>query len=136
MDKKKFAFTLAEVLITLAVIGVVAAITVPAVSQHTNNEQYRVASYKNASVLNNAIRLAYAFDSIRINEFKDSNDLKLNFKSNLRRFQMTAKHLKRYYMNPRDYCMKCSKPFHEDGREASMVRGSLRTGWVKVMRRA
>ena len=79
MDKKKFAFTLAEVLITLAVIGVVAAITVPAVSQHTNNEQYRVASYKNASVLNNAIRLAYAFDSIRINEFKDSNDLKSNF---------------------------------------------------------
>ena len=77
--KKLLGFTLAEVLITLVIIGVVAAITVPAVNQHTNNEQYKAAAYKNASVLNNAIRLAYAFDSIRINEYKDSNDFKENF---------------------------------------------------------
>lgn len=35
--KKKFAFTLAEVLITLGIIGVVAAITMPALTEKINN---------------------------------------------------------------------------------------------------
>ena len=42
--KKKFAFTLAEVLITLAIIGVVAAITLPTLVQ-----EYKVRSWKTTS---------------------------------------------------------------------------------------
>ncbi|MBQ3818852.1 type II secretion system protein, partial [bacterium] len=47
---KKKAFTLAEVLITMAVIGVVAAVTVPAlvinIQERVQNEQARSAKYK------------------------------------------------------------------------------------------
>jgi prepilin-type N-terminal cleavage/methylation domain-containing protein len=42
-----FAFTLAEVLITLAIIGVVAALTVPAIVKNYQDVQYKVA-YKKA----------------------------------------------------------------------------------------
>jgi len=51
-DERKFcnAFTLAEVLITMAVIGVVAAVTVPAlvinIQERVQNEQARSAKYK------------------------------------------------------------------------------------------
>ena len=76
---KKLGFTLAEVLITLVIIGTVAAITVPTLSNHTNNEQYKVAAYKNTSVLNNAISRNYAFNSMQIDEYNDENDLKVNF---------------------------------------------------------
>ena len=37
MLKKPVAFTLAEVLITLAIIGVVAALTIPALINRTND---------------------------------------------------------------------------------------------------
>lgn len=43
----KFAFTLAEVLITLAIIGVVAAITIPSVMQSTQNAE-TIAKVKKA----------------------------------------------------------------------------------------
>ena len=69
MIKNKLGFTLSEVLITLVIIGVVVAITVPSLNNITKNEQYRSAAYKNMSILNNAIRRAYAFDSIKIDEF-------------------------------------------------------------------
>jgi len=50
MKKKETAFTLAEVLITMAVIGVVAAVTVPAlvinIQEKVQNEQARSAKYK------------------------------------------------------------------------------------------
>ena len=41
---KKLGFTLAEVLITLVVIGIVAAITVPTLNNSTNNEQFKSAA--------------------------------------------------------------------------------------------
>lgn len=40
---KKFAFTLAEVLITLGIIGVVAVITLPAVINNSRNKQLEAA---------------------------------------------------------------------------------------------
>ena len=79
MKIRKFGFTLSEVLITLAIIGVVAGITVPMLNSSTKNEQFKAGAYKNLSVLNNAVRRCYSFDHKRINEFQDSNDLKTNF---------------------------------------------------------
>lgn len=58
MSKKYHAFTLAEVLITLAIIGVVAALTIPAVVQK-HKEQVTVTRVKKAySALNQAYRMA------------------------------------------------------------------------------
>lgn len=46
------AFTLAEVLITLGIIGVVAALTIPALMNSTGNAEYVSAYKKTLSVLN------------------------------------------------------------------------------------
>ncbi len=50
------AFTLAEVLITLVVIGVIAAITVPSLLQSTQDKEFHSMYKKNFSVVSNALR--------------------------------------------------------------------------------
>ena len=55
---KNAAFTLAEVLITLGIIGVVAAMTLPALIQKYNEKQIVTALKKNYSVLYNAFNFA------------------------------------------------------------------------------
>ena len=52
---KKSAFTLAEVLITLGIIGIVAALTIPSLIQKYQMKSFEVAFKKQYSVLNNAI---------------------------------------------------------------------------------
>ena len=57
-SKKKAAFTLAEVLITIGVIGVVAAMTIPSLQQAYTNHVTEVRLKKFYSTFNNAIRMA------------------------------------------------------------------------------
>ena len=52
---KRFAFTLAEVLITLGIIGVVSAITLPTVINNQKMKSYEVGFKKQYSVIQNAI---------------------------------------------------------------------------------
>lgn len=52
-----FAFTLAEVLITLGIIGVVAAITIPTLMNNTNNTEFKSKLKKEYSVLAQAYLL-------------------------------------------------------------------------------
>ncbi|MBQ8459174.1 type II secretion system protein [bacterium] len=62
---KKAAFTLAEVLITLGIIGVVAALTIPTLIANTNGQKFRSQFKKTISTLNQAVRLNkanYDFD--------------------------------------------------------------------------
>ena len=59
---KRNAFTLAEVLITLGIIGVVAAMTMPTLLNSTQGAQYRTAYKKALSVLSQAIVLNVALD--------------------------------------------------------------------------
>ena len=56
---QKAAFTLAEVLITLGIIGVVAAMTIPALMTHFQQEQTVIKLKKAISVINQAYRLSY-----------------------------------------------------------------------------
>ena len=58
--KKTHAFTLAEVLITLVIIGIVAAITVPTIMANSNEQAVRSALRKNYSVLQQAAERYYA----------------------------------------------------------------------------
>lgn len=50
MGRKRFGFTLAEVLLVLSVIGVVAALTIPTLIQKLSTDQYKVAYKKAFSV--------------------------------------------------------------------------------------
>jgi prepilin-type N-terminal cleavage/methylation domain-containing protein len=56
----KNAFTLAEVLTTLMVIGVVAAMTIPTLLNSTDDQQYKVGFKKGVSVLSQAAQLNIA----------------------------------------------------------------------------
>ena len=58
----KKAFTLAEVLITLAIIGVVAAISIPSVISNSQQQEFKTGLRKAVSVLNSAITMNMALD--------------------------------------------------------------------------
>ena len=58
MEKKYRGFTLAEVLITLGIIGVVAALTLPALIQKNNNKVVETRLMKFYSAINQAVKMA------------------------------------------------------------------------------
>lgn len=67
---KHRAFTLAEVLITLGIIGVVAAMTIPGLLQNMTGIKYRSQFKKTISTLNQAVRLNkanYGWDFADVN---------------------------------------------------------------------
>ncbi len=55
----KIGFTLAEVLITLGIIGIVAALTIPSLITNTQDKQFRAAYKKSISDLSQAMKLVY-----------------------------------------------------------------------------
>ena len=59
---KRYGFTLAEVLITLGIIGVVAAMTMPTLMNSTQGAQYKAAYKKALSALSQAVTLNVALD--------------------------------------------------------------------------
>ena len=60
--RKNSGFTLAEVLITLGIIGVVAAMTMPTLINSTQGAQYKAAYKKALSALSQAVTLNVALD--------------------------------------------------------------------------
>lgn len=60
----KFGFTLAEVLITLGIIGIVAALTIPGLITKCKEMQYRVTYKKVYSSLNQAMKYAQEDDGV------------------------------------------------------------------------
>ena len=61
-QNKKKAFTLAEALITLVIIGVIAALTIPAILVNTEQHEYKSALKKALSALNQVIELNVALE--------------------------------------------------------------------------
>ncbi|MDO5437055.1 MAG: type II secretion system protein, partial [bacterium] len=59
---KLSGFTLAEVLITLAIIGVVAAVSIPSVISNSQQQEFKTGLRKAVSVLNSAITMNMAID--------------------------------------------------------------------------
>ena len=60
MKNKKRAFTLAEVLLVLAIIGVIAAVTIPAIMQQSSEKKFSALAKKAYSTMQNAINLKIA----------------------------------------------------------------------------
>ena len=61
-------FTLAEVLITLGIIGVVAAMTMPTLINSTNGAQYKTAYKKALSVMSQAVAMHIALEDYDLSE--------------------------------------------------------------------
>lgn len=92
MNKAHYAFTLAEVLITLVIIGVVAAMTIPSLMQNSNQAELKTAWKKSYSEYANIInQLVYenggnlkgAFDSVGKTDDAASENLKNAFAEKL-----------------------------------------------------
>lgn len=66
---RKLGFTLAEVLITLVIIGVIAAMTVPTLMQNTNAQELRSALKKAISATNQALTLHYALEGTTAQDY-------------------------------------------------------------------
>lgn len=72
----KKGFTLAEVLITLVIIGVIAAMTIPTLMNSTNNQEFRVGLKKAISTLNQAMSLNYALEGTQVGTSDDLDTAK------------------------------------------------------------
>jgi len=75
---KKLGFTLAEVLITLVIIGVIAAMTVPTLMNNTNAQEFRSAFKKAISATNQALTLQYALEGVSAQDCSTANVLITN----------------------------------------------------------
>ena len=73
--KRRTAFTLAEVLITLVIIGIIAAMTIPSLLNNTNKQEFRTALKKSISVLNQAITMHYALEGMTVADYTSPADL-------------------------------------------------------------
>ena len=69
---KRFGFTLAEVLITLTIIGVIAAMTIPTLLSNTSDQEYKTGLKKAISTINQAITMQYALDGTNMADFTQS----------------------------------------------------------------
>ena len=70
--RKISGFTLAEVLITLGIIGVVAAMTMPTLMNSTQGAQYKAAYKKALSALSQAVTLNMALDEYNFADLDNS----------------------------------------------------------------
>lgn len=78
--KKHLAFTLAEVLITLGIIGIVAAMTIPTLLNNANDNQFKVAWKKNFAIIANATNLLMTDNGGSLKALYSTNDdLKLAY---------------------------------------------------------
>lgn len=68
---KKFAFTLAELLITLGIIGVVAALTIPSFISTYDKQVYKTGLKKALNALNNSIAASVALEEETLLTNKD-----------------------------------------------------------------
>lgn len=79
------AFTLSEVLITLGIIGVIGAMTIPPLINKTNEAELRASWKKNFSNISNATNLLIQENGGSLkNLFTDSNDIKNAYKPYLK----------------------------------------------------
>jgi len=73
--KKKTAFTLAETLIALVMIGVIAAMVIPILLQGIIQDQYRTALKKSISILSQAIAMHYVIDHTKVGDYQTVQEL-------------------------------------------------------------
>lgn len=94
--KRKFGFTLAEVLITLGIIGVVAAMTLPALIQNYQDKQFKTAYKKAYADVNAAFQFMIANNEYNTPQRKN-NDVLTFFSEDENGFGNNLKTLSKYF---------------------------------------
>ena len=69
---RKLGFTLAEVLITLGIIGVIATLTLPTLMSNTAEREYSTAIKKAISSLTESVQMQVALENVSFDEMIDS----------------------------------------------------------------
>ena len=82
--RKLYAFTLAEVLITLGIIGVVAAMTMPVLIGSATATRYKTQFKKTLSVLNQAVKMNYAKENYDFSNVETQDDIDKIFNDNIK----------------------------------------------------
>lgn len=78
---KKLAFTLAEVLITLGIIGVVAAMTIPTLVTNADKKATATKLKVFYSKINQAVKLSSAYNDLMVGNIHKVLTITLNMKS-------------------------------------------------------
>ncbi len=114
---KKLGFTLAEVLITLVVIGVIAAMTVPSLINNTKANEYRSALKKALATANQSLYLHYADEGegIRAAGPMKNYSASMYFKT----------HLYKYFKGKLFFSFPGSETLCTDTEAAQMADGSI-----------
>ena len=69
---KKTGFTLAEVLITLMILGIIASLTIPSLIQNTQKREEVVQLKKGMSMINQAVTMNYALTQKDLSDYADT----------------------------------------------------------------
>lgn len=84
----KRGFTLVEVLITLGIIGVVAALTIPALLNNMQDQQYKTAYKKAYSSAQQALTSAAQQELLEATTYNDKTNIKANFLAFMSQFKV------------------------------------------------
>ena len=130
-NSRKIAFTLAEVLITLGIIGVVAALTLPSLVQNYRKsvvENKLKASY---SIISNAVKMSevengMGFDFTISDEYKDENDVN-NFSAKQSEAIFNT-YFKSYFKVVKEYSKKDNNKFDYYGQKGGKIDDVAITG--------
>lgn len=111
MKLKYHGFTLAEVLITLGVIGVVSAMTLPTVMNNYQDFQYKISAKKAFRDVNNAYRMMIANDDdfIPIVCPETGSCFNSNFGENFKLLAKQFKATKTCFSGNVESCFECKK---------------------------
>lgn len=121
---KKEGFTLAEVLITLVIVGVVAAMTIPSLVNRTNKEELRTGLLKAQSVLSGVLERYYIENGIRISPSSlEGMGLELKLKKAIMPYFSVAKDC------GKDTCFNSSyNPYKTFNNETNLGYGNIDDG--------
>ena len=121
---KKLGFTLSEVLITLVIIGVLAAILIPPVMNNTNGHEFRTSAKKAISGLDKAVAMEYAMEGLTVQDYVSSEELvEYLFKRHMNTIEPSAKQFTsdncegataNSIFNTSDGMIYCVTNFHSD----------------------
>ncbi|MBQ9246528.1 type II secretion system protein [bacterium] len=117
--KNKFAFTVAELLLVIVIVGIIAALTIPQITYYANKNAYRTALKKAISVSNNALKKHYSLTNLTASDYSSEEELvdeifktQMNVMGNINEF--TSKDCSGTVFGTSDGIIYCVQNFYSD----------------------